>query len=68
MPATVFMVEIRDGFYVSTKSNIFPESNRVGSFTILISPNSPTISISLLFGSCLLVCCTQILPVDVRKV
>ena len=48
MPATVFMVELRDGFDVSNSSNIFPESNRVGSFTILTSPNSPTISISLL--------------------
>ena len=48
MPATVFMVEIRDGFDVSTRSNIFPESSWVGSFTILTSPNSPTISISLL--------------------
>ena len=43
MPATVFMVEIRDGFDVSTRSNIFPESNRLGSFTILTSPNSQTI-------------------------
>ena len=42
------MVEIRDGFDVSTRSNIFPESSWVGSFTILTSPNSPTISISLL--------------------
>ena len=42
MPATVFMVEIRNGFDVSTRSNIFPESNRLGSFTILTSPNSPT--------------------------
>ena len=33
MPATLFMVEI-----VSTRSNIFPESNRVGSFTIITSP------------------------------
>ena len=48
MPTTVFMVEIRDGFDVSTRSNIFPESSWVGSFTILTSPNSPTISISLL--------------------
>ena len=48
MPATVFMVEIRNGFDVSTRSNIFPESNRLGSFTILTSPNSTTISISLL--------------------
>ena len=48
MPATMFMVEIRDGFDVSTMSNRFPESDRVGSFTILTSPNSPTISISLL--------------------
>ena len=48
MPTTVFMVEIRDGFDVSTRSNIFPESNRLSSFTILTSPNSPTISISLL--------------------
>ena len=48
MPATVFMVEIRDGFDVSTRSNIFQESSWVGSFTILTSPNSPTISISLL--------------------
>ena len=46
---------------LSTRSNIFPESSRVSSFTILTSPNSPTISISLLFRSCLLVCCTQIL-------
>ena len=46
MPATVFMVEIRDGFDVSTRSNIFPESSWVGSFTILTSPNSRTISIS----------------------
>ena len=35
MPATVFMVELRDGFDVSARFNIFPESNRVGSFTIL---------------------------------
>ena len=42
MPATVFMVEIRDGFDVSTRSNIFPESSWVGSFPILTSPNSPT--------------------------
>ena len=40
MPTTVFMVEIRDGFDVSTRSNIFPESSWVGSFTILTSPNS----------------------------
>ena len=33
---------------LSTRSNIFPESSRVSSFTILTSPNSPTISISLL--------------------
>ena len=31
MPATVFMLEIKDGFDVSTRSNIFPESNRLGS-------------------------------------
>ena len=48
MHATVFIVEIRDGFDISIRSNIFPESNRVGSFTILTSPNSPTISNSLL--------------------
>ena len=48
MPATVFMVKIIDGFDVRTRSNIFPESNRVCSFTILPNPNSPIISISLL--------------------
>ena len=48
MPATVFMLEIKDGFDVSTRCNIFPESYRVGSFTILTIPNSKTISISLL--------------------
>ena len=42
------MVEIRDGFEVSTRSSIFPESNRVGSLTIFVNPNSPIISISLL--------------------
>ena len=42
------MVEIRDGFEVSTRSSIFPESNRVGSLTIFVYPNSPIISISLL--------------------
>ena len=35
MIAHVLMVEIRDGFDVSTRSNIFAESNQVGSFTIL---------------------------------
>ena len=48
MPVTVFMVEIRDGFDVSTRSNIFPESIAGGSFIILTSPNSPTISVSSL--------------------
>ena len=49
MPATVLMVEIRDGFEVSTRSSIFPESNRVGSLTIFVNPNSPiSISISVL--------------------
>ena len=48
MPATAFMVEIRNGSDVSTRSNIFPEFNHVDSFTILTSPNLPTISISLL--------------------
>ena len=42
------MVEIRDGLDVSIMSNIFQESSWVGLFTILTSPNSPTISISLL--------------------
>ena len=42
------MVEIRDEFEVSTRSSIFPESNRVGSLTIFINPNSPIISMSLL--------------------
>ena len=48
MPATVFMLEIKDGFDVSCRCNIFSESYRVGSFTILTIPNSKTISISLL--------------------
>ena len=42
------MVEIRDGFEANTRSSIFPESNRVGSLTIFVNPNSPIISISLL--------------------
>ena len=42
------MVEIRGGFEASTRSSIFPESNRVGSLTIFVNPNSPIISISLL--------------------
>ena len=48
MPATVFMVEIRDGVDVSTRFNIFSESIAGGSLTILTIPNSPTISVSLL--------------------
>ena len=49
MPATVFMVEIRDGVDVSTRFNIFSESIAGGSLTILTIPNSPTISVSLLY-------------------
>ena len=48
VPGLVFILEIREGFDVSTRSSIFKQSNRVGSFAILISPNSPTISVSLL--------------------
>ena len=64
------MVEIRDGFEVSTRSSIFPESNRVGSLTIFVNPNSPIISISLL---CLAAVCgfvehNYILPINVWKV
>ena len=42
------LVEIRDEFEVSTRSSIFPESNRVGSLTMFVNPNSPIISMSLL--------------------
>ena len=48
MPVTVFTLEIRVGFDVSTKSRIFPESSQVGSFTIFVKPYSLTISCSLL--------------------
>ena len=41
------MVEIRDEFEVSTRSSIFPESNRLGSLTMFVNPNSPIISMSL---------------------
>ena len=44
-PVTVFMVEIRE---VSTISSIFPESNRVGSLTMFVNPNSPIMSMSWL--------------------
>ena len=42
------MVEIRDEFEVSTRSSIFPESNRVGSLSLFVNPNSSIISMSLL--------------------
>ena len=60
------MVEIRDEFEVSTRSSMFPESNRVGSLTMFVNPNSPIISMSLL---CLAaVCELHIDPVDIWKV
>ena len=42
------MVEIRNEFEVSTRSRMFPESNRVGSLTVFVNPNSQIISMSLL--------------------
>ena len=48
MPDTVFTLEIRVGFDVSTRSRILPESSRVGSFTMLVRPYSLTISSNLL--------------------
>ena len=48
MHDTVFTLEIRAGFDVSTRSRILPESNRVGSFTMLVRPYSLTISSNLL--------------------
>ena len=64
------MVEIRDEFEVSTRSSIFPESNRVGSLTIFVNPNSPIISMSLLClaAVCELVEHIYIDPVDIWKV
>ena len=38
MPDTVFILEIRAGFDVSTRSRILPESSWVGSFTMLVWP------------------------------
>ena len=43
-------LEIRDGFDVSNRSNIFSESNRVGSFIILTSPNPDGVSYSYGIG------------------
>ena len=49
MPDTVFTLEIRAGFDVSTRSRILPESSRVGSFTMLVRPYSLTVSSNLLW-------------------
>ena len=48
MPDTVFTLEIKAGFDVSTRSRILPETSRVGSFTMLVRPYSLTISSNLL--------------------
>ena len=62
------MVEIRDEFEVSTRSSIFPESNRVGSLTIFVNPNSPIISMSLLCLAAVFELIEHIDPVDIWKV
>ena len=48
MPDTVFTLEIRAGFDVSTRSRILPESSQVRSFTMLVRPHSLTISRNVL--------------------
>ena len=44
----VLTLEIRAGFDVSTRSRIFPEISRVGSFITLVRPYSLTMSRHLL--------------------
>ena len=53
MPGVVCVLVMMEGFEVSMRSRMLPDSMRVGSFTIFCNPNSLIISSSLL---CLLHC------------
>ena len=58
-----------EGFEVSMRSRILPDSMRVGSFTIFCNPNSLIISSSfnfVMFASCSDVCRLLAIPVYVR--
>ena len=48
MPGVVCVLMMMDGFEVSMRSIMLPDSMRVGSFTIFCNPNSLIISSSLL--------------------
>ena len=48
MPGVVCVLVMMDGFEVSMRSRMLPDSMRVGSFTIFCNPNSLIISSSLL--------------------
>ena len=48
MPGVVCVLVMMEGFEVSMRSRMLPDSMRVGSFTIFCSPNSLIISSSLL--------------------
>ena len=45
MPGVVCVLVMMEGFEVSTRSRMFPDSMRVWSFTIFCNPNSLIISI-----------------------
>ena len=48
MPGVVCVLVMMEGFEVSMRSRMLPDSMRVGSFTVFFSPNSLIISSSLL--------------------
>ena len=48
MPGVLCVLVMIEGFEVSTRSRMLPDSMRVGSFTTFLNPNSLIISSSLL--------------------
>ena len=68
MPDVVCVLVMMEGFEVSMRSRMLPDSMRVVSFTIFCSPNSLIISSNLIvmFASCSGVCRSLAIPVYVR--
>ena len=56
MPGVVGVLVMMEGFGVSMRSRMLPDSMHVGSFTIFCSPNSLIISSSLLCLLAVLAC------------
>ena len=68
MPAVVCVLVMMEGFEVSMRSRMLPDSMRDGSFTIFCNTNSLIISSrpSVMFASCSGVCRLLAIPVYVR--